>query len=205
MTSACNHSPKDACRQEHALGARELRGEEPGEDAVGLRLGVEHLEGEGEDYDPNQGADRGLQRSETPPLQLQYPEGPDGGEEPRRKQGYAEEEVEGERGPDELGEVGGHGDHLRLHPKPERDGPREPLSAHLGEVFARGDPQLGRHRLDEHRHQVGDQYHPQEQVPVARPARDVGGEVARVHVGYGRDERRPEERPELAKAAPLPL
>ena len=42
-----DRSAQDARRQQHALGAREPRREEPGEDAVGLGLGVEHLEGEG--------------------------------------------------------------------------------------------------------------------------------------------------------------
>src|SRR5215210_5086243 len=51
-------------------------------------------------------------------------------------------------------------------------------SAHLGEVLARGDPKLGRHRLDEHRHEVRRQDYPQEHIPVARPSRDIGGEVA---------------------------
>ena len=76
---------EDACGQEHAFGARELRREEPGQDAVGLRLGVEHLEGEREDYHPDQGADRGLKRPEAPPLELQDPEGPDRGQEPGRE------------------------------------------------------------------------------------------------------------------------
>src|SRR5581483_6664669 len=49
------------------------------------------------------------------------------------------------------------------------------------------------------------EHRPEQQVAVLRPARDVGGEVARVDVRDRGDERRPEEGPERAQPAPLPL
>ena len=76
-----------------------------------------------------------------------------------------------------------------------------------GEVLARGDAELRRERLDEHRHQVRGDDHPDERVAELRAAGDVRREVARVDVGDGGDERRPEEReePELAAAPEDPL
>ncbi len=87
----------------------------------------------------------------------------------------AEEQIQGERRPDELRQVGSHRYDLRLHPQPQGDESREALAADLGEVLAGGDPQLGRHRLDEHRHQVGAEDHPQQEIAKLRPDRDVGG------------------------------
>ena len=73
-----DRGPEYPRREKHALGPREPRREEPGEHPVGLGLGVEHLEREGHHDDPNHGGDDGLERPETPPLQLEYPESPDG-------------------------------------------------------------------------------------------------------------------------------
>ena len=54
----------------------------------------------------------------------------------------------------------------------------------------------------EHRHQVRGDDHPQQQVAVLGAAGDVRGEVARIDVGDGGDERRPEQR--RARRAPGP-
>src|SRR5215213_6540457 len=110
--------PENACGQEHALGAGELRREEAGQYPIPLGLRVEHLESEGDDNYPNEGGDRRLQRPEAPPLKLEDPEGAHGSHETRREERYAEQEVEGERRPDELREVRGHRDDLSLHPEP---------------------------------------------------------------------------------------
>ena len=78
------------------------------------------------------------------------------------------------------------------------------LPADLGQVEAGRDAELGAHRLDEHRHEVGGEDDPQEHVAVLRAARDVGGEVARVDIGDGGDKRRAEEgqqRPQAARLA----
>ena len=89
----------------------------------------------------------------------------------------------------------------------DRQPPREPVAADLGEVPAGRDPELRGERLDEHRHQVRGDDHPDERVAVPRAARDVRREVARVDVGDGRDERRAEEgqEPEARRAAEDPL
>ena len=70
---------------------------------------------------------------------------------------------------------------------------RELLAADLGQVAAGRDPELRRQGLDQHRHQVRGDDHPDEAVAEARAAGDVRREVARVDVGDAGDERRPEE------------
>ena len=59
-----------------------------------------------------------------------------------------------------------------------------------GRLLAGRDADLRREVLDQHRHQVGREQDPQQQVAVLRAAGDVRGEVARVDVGDARDERR---------------
>ena len=70
------------------------------------------------------------------------------------------------------------------------------LAADLRQVPARGDAELRGQRLDQHRHQVRGDDHPDELVPVLRAAGDVRREVARVDVRDAGDERRPDERQE---------
>ena len=126
----------------------------------------------------------------------------DAREQPGGQERQAEEQVEAERGADELREVARHRDGLGL--QPEEDAHRAARScsaADLGEVVAGGDAELRAHRLDQHRHQVRDEDDPQQQVAVLRARGDVGGEVARVDVGDRGDEGRPEERPQAAQAA----
>src|SRR5207302_9364482 len=63
----------------------------------------------------------------------------------------------------------------------------------LRQVLAGGDAELGGERLHQHRDQVARQDHPHQPVPEFRATLDVGGEVAGIDIGDGRDERRPEE------------
>ena len=58
----------------------------------------------------------------------------DAGDARRRKQPDPEEQVEPERGAEELREVGRHRDRLRLDPEPDRGAMRELLAADLREV-----------------------------------------------------------------------
>src|SRR5918911_1030697 len=107
-----------------------------------------------------------------------------------------------ERRAEELREIGRHRVHLRLEPEGDRRPPREALPADLRQVAPGGDPELRGERLDEHRHQVRGDDHPEQRVAVLRAAGDVGGEVARVDVGDAGDEGWPEEGPD-PEAAPL--
>ncbi len=58
-------------------------------------------------------------------------------------------------------------------------------------------PELGREVLDEHRHGVRPQQHPEQPVAELRAAQDVGGEVAGIDVGDRGDEGRAEVAPHL--------
>ena len=76
------------------------------------------------------------------------------------KRAIPKQQVEAEGGAEELGEVGGHRDQLGLDPEPEGRPAREALAADLREIAAGGDPELRRQRLDQHRHQVRGDDHP---------------------------------------------
>ena len=130
-------------------------------------------------------------------------EGDDARQHTGEEERDAEEQVEAERRADELGEVGRHGDRLGLDPETERDRAWKAVAAHLGQVLAGRDPELGAHRLDQHRHQVRGDDHPEQQVAELGAAGHVRREVAGVDVGDAGDERRPEEGPEAAHPAPL--
>ena len=135
-------------------------------------------------------------------LQREDREGDDGGHEAGGEQRDAEEQVQRDRRADELGEVGRHRDELGLDPQAPGDGAREVLAAQLGQVAAGRDADLGRQVLDQHRHQVRGEDHPQQQVAVLGAAGDVGGEVAGVDVGDAGDEGRAEQRRALPRRRP---
>ena len=143
---------------------------------------------EAEADDPEEGGDRELEAAVALRLQPEDRERDDGRDQAGGERRHAEQQVERDRGADELGEVGGDRDRLRLHPQAPGDRAREAVAAQLGQVAAGRDARLGRQVLHEHRHQVRGDDHPDEQVAVARAAGDVGGEVARVDVGDGGDE-----------------
>ena len=169
----------------------------PGMKPLARRAGVEadlqRVVEEAEDDEPEQPGDHGLEAPVALGLQPEDRKGHDGRDEPGREERHVEEEVQRDRRADELGQVGRHGDELGLHPQAPRDRTREVVTAQLGQVAPGGDADLRREVLDQHRHEVGAEQHPQQQVAVLGAASDVGGEVARVDVGDARDERRPEE------------
>ena len=146
---------EDGRGQQHGVGAGEARDE-----ALGGRAGVEadpqRVVEEAEDDEPEQPGDDGLEApvalaSAAPRIAkattaVMRP----GGEER-----HVEEQVQRDRGADELRQVGGHGDELGLDPQPPGHRPREVVAAQLGQVAPGGDADLGREVLDQHRHEVG--------------------------------------------------
>ena len=190
---------EDAGRQQHRVRALEA-----GDEALGGLAGVEadaqRVVEEAEDDEPEQAGDDGLEAPVALGLQPEDREGDDGGDEPGLEERHVEEQVQRDGGADELGEVGRHGDQLGLDPQPPRDRPREVIAAQLGEVAPGRDADLGREVLDQHRHEVGAEQHPQQQVAVLGAAGDVRGEVAGVDVGDAGDEGRPEQGEGAAQA-----
>ena len=91
-----------------------------------------------------------------------------------------------DRGADHFREVaGGDGDFAE---DPERECEvrrRVMIAAGLREVAAGGDAELGGERLEQDRHEVGDQNDAEQRVAELRAAAEVGGPVAGVHVADG--------------------
>ena len=183
---------EDADREQHAVLAVEA-GDETARDRARIAVDVKRVVDEAEQDHTHEPGDRELELAVAALLEAEDREGDHGGHQTRDEQGHPEEQVQRERGADELGEVGGHCDQLGLHPEAPRRRRREVLAAELGEVPARRDAHLGGQVLYEHPDQVRQQDHPQEEVAVRRATRDVGGEVAGVDVCDRRHERRPEE------------
>ncbi len=110
------------------------------------------------------------------------------------QQGNAEQQLEADRRTDKLGQIGRHGDDLRLHPIGPHRRPRKAIANMLGQVFPGGDAQLGGQQLDQHRHHVGPNHHPQQAVAERGAGLDVGGEVAGIDIADSGDEGGPHQR-----------
>ena len=83
---------------------------------------------------------------------------------------------------------------------PKTTGLGKRVAAHLGQIAPGDDAELGRQRLEQHGDQIGEQHHPEQPVAVFGAGLDVGGEIARVHIGDRGDDRRPGEG-EIARPA----
>lgn len=99
-------------------------------------------------------------------------------------QRQAEQQLQGDGGADHLGQVAGDDRRLAGQPQQAAGARRVAFAAGLGQVQAAGDAQARGQRLQQHRHQAGEQDHREQQVAQLRAAGDVGGPVARVHVAH---------------------
>ena len=90
-----------------------------------------------------------------------------------------------DRRADHLGEVAGDDRRFAGEPQQEIDGPRIAVAAGLGEIAAGGDAEPGGERLQQDRHQVGEQDDAEQRIAEARAAGEVGRPVARVHIADG--------------------
>ena len=115
-------------------------------------------------------------------------------DEPAERERHPEQQVQGDRPADDLGQVGRGGHDLGLHPVRQARAPTQPGTEHARQRLPGDDAELGGLVLHEHRHRVGGDQHPQQQVAVPGTGGEVGGHVAGVDVGDGGDERRPEQR-----------
>src|SRR6184192_2620159 len=98
-----------------------------------------------------------------------------------------------------FGEIGGGNGQFANHPKNQRGASRIVLAASLREVPSGGDAKFRRESLQEHRHQIADQYDAEKRVAEFRAAAQVGSPVARVHVAHGYQIARPREGQNLAE------
>ena len=140
--------------------------------------------------------DHGFERAEAEALQSEDQERDHARQHRGREKRDPKQQLQAERGTEELREVGRHRNQLSLHPERNRRTTREPLAADLRQVAPRRDAELRGEGLDQHRHQVRGDDHPDEREAELRAARDVRREVARVDVGDAGDEGGAEERPD---------
>ena len=103
--------------------------------------------------------------------------------------------------PSDFGEVGRHRGDLAGDPHGVDQGAGEMRPAELCQALAGDDAELGRERLEQHRDQIGQHDDPEQEIAEAGAALDVGGEVARVHVGDRGDHGGAGERQEGPHAA----
>ena len=142
---------------------------------------------------PKQRDDEGLDPAEALVLQIEHEEDVERGDDDAVFEGDAEEEVEADRGADHLGEVGRDDGELGEHPEGEGDRPRIGVAAGLGEVAAGGDGEPRAKRLQDDRHEAGDERGEEQRVAEARAAGERGRPVAGVHVADGDEIARAEE------------
>ena len=116
--------------------------------------------------------------------------GHDRGHDHSGEQRHVEQQRKPDGAAEKLGEIGRHGGDLADDPHRPNDRPRKLIAAHFREVAAGDDAELGRQRLEQHRDHIGEQHHPEQAVAVLGPGLDVGGEVARIHIGDRGDHRR---------------
>ena len=184
---------EDAGREQDTAGTVEARHETSG-GRPRIDVHAEQVDQEAQQDDREQPADHELEAAVAPTLQPQQPERHGPGEQTPDDQRQAEQQLQRDGAPGHLGQVGCHGHQLRLDPQAERHPSREVLPAQLGEVGPGRQAGLGRQGLHEHRHGVGDDDHPEQQIAVRRTAREVGREVARVDVRDRGHERGAEQR-----------
>ena len=130
---------EDPDREQHRLTAGELRHDRVVRDRPEGRLRLEDLAEVADADEADDGGDRGLERTEPEALQPEDREGGHRGDERGGKERDPEQEVEAERGAEELGEIGRHRDHLGLEPERDRRPAGEALAADLGQVLPRRD------------------------------------------------------------------
>ena len=179
--------------EQDGVGAVEAR-DQPGQHAAGVGRGDEQTGEEPDRDDGEQPDDHVLEPPlPVPVLGSQQEQGHDADDQPAERQRDAEQQLQGDGTADHLGDVGGCRDHLGLHPERQPRGATHALTEHARQRVAGDQPQLGGLVLDQDGHRVRRDEHPEQQVAVPRAGGEVRGDVARVDVGDGRDERGAEQ------------
>jgi hypothetical protein len=157
-------------------------GDEAGEHATERGPRQPELHGERPGNAQNQQHDQHLHVPEPVLLEVQHDEHVEGRERHADEQREAEEQVQGDRGAEHFGEVGGGDGELREQPQGQRHRPRVRVAARLRQIAPGRNPEPRRHGLKQDRHEVRDHDDAQQRITVAGAARDVGRPVAGVHV-----------------------
>ena len=146
------------------------------------RLRHDELDREADADRGHEGDDERLEVAEALVLQQQDQQHVERGEADAPDQRNPEQQVQRDGRADHLGQVAGGDGDLAEHPEHEAHGARVVVAAGLRQVAPGRDAQLEGERLQQDRHQVGDQDDAQQRVAEPRAAGEVGGPVARVHV-----------------------
>ena len=168
-------------RVRHDLGG----GREAADHLPPLRIGQRDLHEEtGEDH-PQQRDDEGLDVAEAEALQPEDQEHVERGDQHAQFQRDAEEQVEADRRPHHLGDIGGDDRYFGEQPEHEGDGTRIGIAAGLRQVTAGADRKARTQGLQDDGHDVRHQRHRQQRIAELGPTRDGRRPVARIHVADG--------------------
>jgi hypothetical protein len=192
-------------REKHRAAAVEARDQPVGE---GDRIGRGDEEpGEEADGDHAEQADDHVLEGTLPEAGLHGEQAHRYGadDDPTHQQRESEQDAQGDRPAHDLGDIRRDRHGLRLQPEQQARAPAQGRPEMVGEGAPGDRAELRREVLDEHRHEVRDHEHPQQQVAMTRARGDVRGDVAGVHVRDGGDEGRAQQAqraPGTARAAP---
>jgi hypothetical protein len=149
----------------------------------------EEASDETERDDGEESHDDELERPLTPlGLDREESHGDNAHDEAAPDQREAKEEVKRNRPADHLREIRRGGDEFRLDPEREPGHSPGAIADDLGKAPPRHEAQLRGEVLNQHRHAVGQDQYPHEQVPVTGPGSQVRGDVAGIDVGDCGDE-----------------
>ncbi|EMN1226238.1 TPA: hypothetical protein ACHICQ_000845 [Enterobacter roggenkampii] len=126
----------------------------------------------------------------TPTLQHQDQERGNPGEDRPLQQRHTQNQLKADRCADKFSKVSGHGDDFSLNPVEPDRGTRIMVANLLRQVFARRNPQLCGEHLNQHRHQVCPDDHPEQLIAEASPGLNIGRKVTWIDITNGSDERR---------------
>src|SRR5262245_12146954 len=178
---------EDAHRQvEHFGVAHDLRGRGKATDQRSqLGVGQRDLDGKAGRDDAEQGDDEGFEETKAELLQVKNEKDVEGGEEHANLNGNVKQQIEADGRADHFGDV--CGDNGNFGSDPERiGGPRRiGVAARLRQVAPGGNRQARTQRLQQDRHDVGNQRDDEERVAELGTAGQRGCPVAGIHVADG--------------------
>ena len=150
-------------------------------------IGVGHgdLDAEADGDDAEHGDNEGFDIAEAEPLHPQDEKHVERGEDDADLEWDAEQEIEPDRRADHLGEVGGADGKLGERPERIGDPAREGVAAGLRQVAARRHAEPRAERLQNDRHDVGEERDEQQRIAELGTARERCRPVAGVHIADG--------------------
>jgi hypothetical protein len=178
--------------QQHRSHAVEPR-HEPAENGTAVRR-TDHEAREEADRDDGEQAHDHAFEGPLPEsaLQCEQPHRHRADDHAAEEQREVEQQLQGDRAAEHLGQVGGEGDQLRLRPERDAAAAPHPVPQQFGQGAARDDAELRGLVLHQCGHHVRHDEHPDQQVAVPCAAGEVGGDIAGIDVGDGGDEGRAE-------------